>query len=143
MLLALDIGEKRIGLAISDSGLLATPYGVLHRKSKVEDFAYLLQLITELQVQRLIVGLPHSLSGYGETIGPQAQRVMRYVEAMQTVISLPVEYIDESYSTVSAAQFLKATKGGRKTPIDAAAAAVILQNYLDAHRSEPNSDFGL
>ena len=129
-LIALDIGERRIGIAISDSGVLATPHSVLHRKSKKEDFARLAHLITELKVERVIVGLPYSLSGH-EPIGPQARRVKRYAEALTKVVKIPLEYFDESYSTVEARDYL-ATSGQKKVPLDAAAAAVILQNYLDA-----------
>lgn len=139
--MALDIGERRIGIAVSDSGILATPHSVLHRKSKTEDFARLQRMIVELEVERIIVGLPYSLSG-PETIGPQARRIMRYVEALAKTVDVPFEYFDESYSTVDAEAYLAVRSSGDvdkrksgkrgKTPIDAAAAAVILQNYLDA-----------
>jgi len=129
-LMALDIGERRIGIAVSDSGILATPHSVLQRKSKAEDFARLGHLITELKIERIIVGLPYSLSD-PEEIGPQARRVQRYAEAMAVTLSIPIEYFDERYSTVDAAAYL-AIRGQKKIAIDAAAAAVILQNYLDS-----------
>ncbi len=127
-LMALDIGERRIGIAISDSGVLATPHSVLRRASKKEDFDRLARLIAELKIDRLIIGLPYSLSG-DDAMGPQARRVKRYAEALGQVISIPYEYVDESYSTVEAGHYLAAT-GRKKVPLDAAAAAVILQNYL-------------
>lgn len=129
-LMALDVGERRIGIAISDSGILATPHSVLQRKSKKEDFDRLQRLIDELNVKRVIVGMPYSLSGH-ETMGPQARRVKKYAEALAKNIPAPIEYFDESYSTADAEAYLTAA-GKKKTPIDAAAAAVILQNYLDA-----------
>jgi putative Holliday junction resolvase len=132
-LMALDIGERRIGIAVSDSGIFSRPHSVLHRKSKKEDFARLARLIEAFGVERLIIGLPYSLNG-AEDIGPQARRVQRYAEALCQVISAPCEYFDESYSTVDAEQYLAAA-GKKKVPIDAAAAAVILQHYLDAARS--------
>jgi len=134
-LMALDIGERRIGVAISDSGVLATPHSVLYRKSKKEDFDRLRRLIVELKIERIIVGLPYSLSGH-ETIGPQARRVIRYAESLAETIMIPLEFFDESYSTVDAKDYL-ATSGQKKVPLDAAAAAVILQNYLDAAGSAP------
>lgn len=134
-LLALDVGTRRIGLATSESGVFAKPYGVLHRKSKKEDFARLHRLITELKIERVIVGLPYSLSGH-EEIGPQARQVKRYAEALAEVIPVPVEYFDESYSTADAQAQLFGS-GQKKVPIDAAAAAVILQNYLDALKNKP------
>lgn len=129
-LMALDIGERRIGIAISDSGVLATPHSVLHRTSKKEDFARLARLISELKIDRLIIGLPYSLSG-DDRMGAQARRVKRYAEALGQTIATPCDYVDESYSTVEAGHYLALT-GRKKVAIDAAAAAVILQNYLDA-----------
>lgn len=129
-LMGLDIGERRIGIAISESGILATPHGVLQRKTKKEDFARLGRLVTELKIEGVVVGLPYSLNGL-ELLGPQARRVKRFAEALAKTLSVPVDYFDESYSTVEAQAFLVAG-GQKKTPIDAAAAAVILQNYLDA-----------
>ena len=128
-LMALDIGDRRIGIAVSDSGILATPHSVLHRKSKKEDFAKLQQLMRLLETELVIVGIPYSLSGH-EKIGPQARRVMRYAAALADVIEVPIEYFDESYSTVEAENYLHAA-GQKRVPIDAAAAAVILQNYLN------------
>jgi len=128
-LMALDVGERRIGIAISESGIFAAPHSVLPRKSKKEDFVRLRRMINELKIERIIVGLPYSLSG-PERVGPQARRIKRYAEALAESISVPIEYVDESYSTVDAEQFLQAS-GQKKIPIDAAAAAVILQNYLD------------
>ena len=129
-LMALDIGERRIGLATSDSGILATPHSVLHRKSKQEDFARLQRLITELRIDKLIVGMPYSLSA-PDGIGPQAQRIRRYADLLAEQLTIPLEFFDERYSTVDAQAALEAM-GRKKIPIDAAAAAVILQNYLDA-----------
>lgn len=136
-LMALDIGERRIGIAISESGVLATPHSVLYRKSRSEDFEKLRHLIMELKIQRVIVGLPYSLSGH-ETIGPQARRVKRYAEALAKTLTIPFEYFDESYSTVDAKDYLVAS-GQKKIPLDAAAAAVILQNYLDTLGSIPDN----
>jgi putative Holliday junction resolvase len=140
-LMALDIGERRIGIAVSESGILATPHSILYRQSKKEDFARLRRMIEALKVERVVVGLPYSLSG-PEKIGPQARRVKRYAEALAKTVHVPFEYFDESYSTVDAEAYLAArvpekemdrpkSKRGQ-VPIDAAAAAVILQNYLDA-----------
>ncbi|MCG3208715.1 MAG: putative pre-16S rRNA nuclease [Anaerolineae bacterium] len=135
--MALDVGERRIGIATSDSGVFAKPHSVLHRKSKKEDFARLQRLITELKIERVIVGLPYSLSG-DDPLGPQARRVQRYAEALAAEIDVPIDYFDESYSTVDAEAFLAAA-GRKKIPIDAAAAAVILQNYLDAENRNQES----
>jgi putative Holliday junction resolvase len=135
--MALDIGERRIGIAVSESGILATPHSVLQRKSKQEDFSRLGRLMAELKIERVIVGLPYSLSG-PEKVGPQARQVKRYAEALAATTPIPFEYFDESYSTVDATTFLQLS-GQKKVPIDAAAAAVILQNYLDSLKSNPTN----
>jgi len=138
--MALDVGEKRVGIAVSESGLLAAPHSVLHRKSKKEDFDYLQRLVEELKIDRIIIGLPYSLTGE-EKMGPQARRIKRYADALAQSVDAPLEFFDESYSTVDAETYLAAPsfeegrrKSGKrgKAPIDAAAAAVILQNYLDS-----------
>jgi putative Holliday junction resolvase len=131
-LMALDIGERRIGIAISESGILATPYQVLLRQTKNQDFTRLNRLITDLKIERIIIGLPYSLSAE-QKMGPQARRVKRYGDALAKAVSVPCEYFDESYSTVDANAYLSAT-GQKKIPLDAAAAAVILQSYLDMTR---------
>ncbi|MEW5956237.1 MAG: Holliday junction resolvase RuvX [Chloroflexota bacterium] len=129
--MALDVGERRIGIAISESGMLATPYQVLLRKTKKEDLARLNRLMTDLKIERVIIGLPYSLSAE-ERLGPQARRVKRFGEALAKIINIPCEYFDESYSTVDAESYLAASGRQKKVPLDAAAAAVILQSYLDA-----------
>lgn len=139
-LMALDVGERRIGIAVSESGVFASPHSILNRASKKEDFTRLGRLVTELQIERVIVGLPYSLNE-AESLGPQARRIKRYADALAETLSIPLEYFDESYSTVDAQTFLIASrrrKTGRlqKAPIDDAAAAVILQKYLDSVKEE-------
>ena len=129
IVLALDVGERRVGIAISHSGVFATPHSVLHRKSKKEDFARLQRLCTELGVERIVVGLPYTLED--NALGPQARRIKRYAAALSNAIPIPLEYCDESYSTADAKAYLAAT-GKKNISIDAAAAAVILQQYLDS-----------
>jgi putative pre-16S rRNA nuclease len=134
--LALDVGERRIGVAVSE-GLLATPHSVIHRRSKAQDFAAVARLVAELGAEKVVVGLPLSLSG---DVGPQARRVTRYAQALARALPVPVELYDERYSTVTADELL--AEGGRKrrrTPIDAAAAAVILQEYLANIKSQTSS----
>lgn len=130
--MALDFGERRIGVAISDpTGTLATPHTVIRRRSKVEDFAAVAHLVAELEAERVVVGLPLSLNG---EIGPQARRVMRYTQALKQTLDVPVELFDERYSTVTADELLTESGRKRRVPIDAAAAAVILQDYLESQR---------
>jgi putative Holliday junction resolvase len=130
--IALDVGERRIGVAVSDpTGTLATPHSVIHRRSKAEDFAAVARLVIELEVERVVVGLPLSLNG---EVGPQARRVSRYAQALARTLDVPVELHDERYSTITADALLAESGRKRRVPIDAAAAAVILQDYLDSQR---------
>ncbi len=131
-LLSLDIGEARIGVAVADElGLLATPLTVLRRRpTRAEDFAALARLAAQHKAAGVLVGLPLDSQG---GVGPQARRVRRYTNYLAQALPLPVAFWDESYSTTDAAGLLQAS-GGR-TPIDAAAAAVILGSYLEARRA--------
>jgi putative Holliday junction resolvase len=93
------------------------------------DFAAVARLVAELEVERVVVGLPLSLNG---EIGPQARRVTRYAQALAQALEVPVELYDERYSTVTADALLAESGRKRRVSIDAAAAAVILQDYLES-----------
>ncbi len=135
--LALDVGERRVGIAISDpTGTVARPLQTLVRGSREEDFAAIATLVTEHDVGLVVVGQPLSLDG---TEGPQARRVARYAEAL--VARLPVRVVswDERFTTAAADEILcqsRTEKERRRAraegELDAIAAAVILQNYLDS-----------
>jgi len=148
-LMALDVGEIRIGVALSDaSGFLASPYTTLHTtRDETTTWTAIQQLIEETEAQGLIVGLPVSLDG---EIHAQAERIMAFTERLKAHISLPVTFWDERLSTVEAERLLaerglnprgrkKGQRGGHRRgkraglEIDALAAAVILQGYLDQH----------
>ncbi len=130
--MALDVGERRIGVAVSDpTGTLATPHTVIQRRSKTEDFAAVARLVAELEIERVVVGLPLTLNG---EMGPQARRVTRYSRALAQSLDVPLELYDERYSTVTADELLAESGRKRRVPIDAAAAAVILQDYLESRR---------
>lgn len=131
-LLALDIGDRRIGVAISDeSQLLARPLTTIKRASRREDFEKIGRLIVEHNVVRVIAGLPRTLRGEE---GSQARRVRRYVEALAAAMDVPVEFQDERYTSIEAEEKLRLGSQRRaraKGEIDAAAAAIILQDYLN------------
>jgi len=131
--MALDLGERRIGVAISDpTRILARSLCVLERRSKKEDFTAIAELVREHGVDLVVVGHPRSLDG---TIGPQARRVQRYADALAEVLPVPLILWDERLSTSTAEQLMiEAGRPARKRRkrIDAVAAAVILQDYLDA-----------
>lgn len=134
-LLALDVGERRIGVAVSDpSGTVARPLTAVTRASRQADFAAIAQLVAEYEVERLIVGLPLSLNG---SEGPQARQTRRYAERLAEALTVPVELCDERYSTVTAEEILwgkgrRSRRQRARGEVDATAAAVLLQAYLDA-----------
>jgi len=133
-LLALDIGDKRIGVAVSDeSQLLARPLTTVARASKRQDFERIARLAAEHNATRVIVGLPRTLRGEE---GPQAKRVRRYADALSAAVGLPIAFQDERYSSVEAEERLAASRKRRsREAIDAAAAAIILQDYLNQRTS--------
>jgi len=140
-LLALDVGDRRVGVAVSDAtGLIATPLTVLRRKSKAEDFARIARLAREQGAEGLVVGHPLDEDG---SAGPQARRIERYAEALREALqveglALPIHFQDERLSTQRAQEAMIAAGRGaqdRRTRIDAVAAAVILQDYLDELRN--------
>lgn len=134
-LLALDVGERRIGVAVSDpTGIVARPLTTIVRASRKKDFKNIARLVEENQVGKVVVGLPLSLDG---TEGPQAQQIRRYGERLAQTLSVPILFWDERYSTVTAKELLK-DRGKRRSAredIDAVAAAVFLQSFLDAQAS--------
>lgn len=132
--MALDLGEKRIGVAVSDATrTIAKAYGVIIRKSRLEDFQRYSAIINEEEVTLLVMGLPVPLSGVE---GQRAAWVRDYTAELSRHIDVPIEFWDESFSTKQAEASLRARgKKGKKMKerVDAVAAAFILQDYLDAH----------
>jgi putative Holliday junction resolvase len=139
-LLGLDVGDRRIGIAVSDDmGTIATPLEVLHRTSKAQDFQRIATVIREQHAARLVVG--HPLDDDGRA-GPQAQRIERFVAALTGALQaggldLPITFWDERFSTQRAEEIV--SLAGRRPRqrsgyLDAVAAAVILQDYLDEQR---------
>jgi len=126
-----------VGIAISDpTGTLARPLQTLVRGSRDEDFAAIAGLVAEHDVGLVVVGCPLSLDG---TEGPQARRVTRYADALAATLAVRVVLWDERYTTVEAHEILR-RRGGKgdlrrarvEGWVDAIAAAVILQSYLDS-----------
>ena len=133
--LALDFGERRIGVALSDpTRMLASPLTTLSRGRDGSDVAEVLRLAAENDVGEIVIGMPVSLSGRR---GPQADRVTRFAEALRRATDIPVLSADERYSTVQAERSLRESgvePSRERSRVDAAAAAVILQSYLDSKR---------
>ncbi len=130
--LALDIGEKRIGVAVSDpAGIVATPVTALDAEEVERDPSALRELAEERDVQVVVIGLPVTLAGEE---GPQAVRVRAAAERIGAALGLPIEWWDERLSSATARRAL--AEGGvsaRKSrgDVDRLAAAVFLQTFLD------------
>jgi putative pre-16S rRNA nuclease len=129
-LLALDLGRARHGVAVCDpSGTLATPLAILRRHdTRADDFAELQALVDRERARGVLVGLP--VQGQGGR-GEQARWVMRYAGRMAGFLSVPVAFWDESLSTHDASELVTSRAG---KPLDAAAAALFLQDFLEARR---------
>jgi len=130
--MALDVGERRVGVAMSDlSQTLASPYTTLQAHPQAVLFQKIQQLIIKEEVVALVVGLPISLNGQE---GPQAQRIRQFIEALLTCVSVPLQTCDERYTTAEAQRMM--IEAGlrpeqRKAKIDEVAASIILQDYLN------------
>ena len=134
--LALDVGDKRIGVAVSDTlGILATPLTAVERTSDVKAIDSILEIAGDQEVGEIVVGLPVSLSG---RFSDQTKTVVAFTRKLEARSPVPVKMSDERYSTLEAERLLSQSKPKRarsRGEIDAAAAAVILQSYLDARTS--------
>jgi len=131
-ILAVDPGEKNLGIAISDpTGTIANPLTVLKHVSRPLDAAAIAQLAADHQAERIIVG--QALDDDGQPT-PEGRRAGRLAEALQAQTDLPIELWDESGSTQAARQArlaMGASRRKRRGHLDDLAAAYILQTYLD------------
>jgi putative Holliday junction resolvase len=132
-LLGIDHGRKVIGLATCDPlGIVASPLRLLHRKSKKEDFATIAAIVTEIGAVEIICGVPlppPDFEGYS-----QADTVRLWAGRLAAHVAVPVRLWDETLSSEEAAYRIDESGAGARDRIDDAAAAVILQSYLDALR---------
>src|SRR5664279_593834 len=131
--LGIDLGSRRIGVAVSDGlGLTAQPRTTIARHGGVRDLDAIGAAAKEADADRIVLGLPVDPEGQE---GPAAQRARVFADKLQAALGLPVELIDESFSTVEAQEVLLAanvSRAKRKQVVDKMAAAVILQRWLDA-----------
>ena len=128
--LGLDIGDIRVGVAISDPlGILASPLAIINRFDEQAAIEKIVSIVRQHEVGQVIAGLPLNMDG---SLGEQAEKTKSFVTALSRYIEIPVEYRDERLSTVSAKELVQEVrKTNRNTRYDAAAAALILQSYLD------------
>lgn len=142
--LGIDLGTRRVGVAVSDrSGTIASPLVVLERTgSQARDHRAIAALVSEEEAQVVVVGLPLNMDG---TAGPAARAAVAEAKALATVVGVPVLSFDERRTTVTAQQAMRAagTKArDQRSAVDKVAAAVMLQQWLDAGRPglEPTGD---
>ena len=131
--IGIDLGEKRIGVAISDSsGSLATPYEVVLRTGdRAQEHRQIRAIVEEVEAEIVVVGLPLSLDG---SQGKAAKAAREEAKAIGQIVSLPLEMHDERFTTVEAERLLK--EQGLKAPerrkvVDKVAAAILLQAWMD------------
>ncbi|MBI4202836.1 MAG: Holliday junction resolvase RuvX [Chloroflexi bacterium] len=145
-ILALDVGDKRIGMAVcGEARRIATPLGTIRRKGLARDLAVILECAAQQKAGLILVGLPISLSG---ALGPQAHRTLVLCDTLRKAIAehnapFTVETWDERYTSVEAERLIRQAGGQPsrdKSWLDACAAAVILQSYLDfQQRKQPSA----
>lgn len=131
-ILGLDVGDRTIGVAVSDPFFL-TAQGLLtiRRTSKENDIKQLKEIIEEKNIIRIVVGLPKNMNN---TLGPQSKKVRTFVKALQKEVDLEIVFQDERLTTVSAEKMLisnNVRREKRRKIIDTVAATFILQTYLD------------
>jgi putative Holliday junction resolvase len=136
--LGLDLGSKRIGVALCDpEERVATPLTVVERsKSRSHDHANIARLVEEYEVEAVVVGLPLNMSG---KVTAAAQSAREETEQLRAALGIPVHLYDERLTTVTANRSLMEMEmkaDARRRVVDKVAAAVMLQAYLDHRRNE-------
>lgn len=135
--LAIDLGTRRVGLALSDEGWrFATPYDVLHITSPQQAIEQIRQIVSREGVERLVLGIPLNMD---DTAGPAASSAARWGDELSKLTSKPIIHVDERLSSFEAEQQLierkrggeKLTRGRKKQQLDALVAANLLQEFLD------------
>jgi putative Holliday junction resolvase len=136
-ILALDVGTKTIGVAVSDElGIAAHGVTTIKRVGVKRDIEALRKIINQYSPSEILVGVPYNIDG---TVGKRGQDILRFAEKVKKTFSIPVEFCDESFSTVDAEKMLieaDVSRRKRKRVIDKMAAVFILEGYLERKRSE-------
>lgn len=131
-ILGLDVGEKRIGIAISDEiCLTAQGLDVIERKKNGEDINKIGEIVSQYDVKKIVVGLPKNMDG---SLGPSGKAVKKYARELENTLGVELEFWDERLTTVAAERMLieaDVSRKKRKKVIDKMAAVLILQSFLD------------
>lgn len=133
-----DLGSRRIGIAVSDSeGTVSVPYEVIHRSGdRSADHAAILGIVEETGAEIIVVGMPYSLDG---SVGPAAKKIAAEVDRIRRSSPVDVVTVDERFTTVTADRSLREMSLGaaeRRRMVDAVAASVLLQAWLDRRRED-------
>lgn len=134
--MGLDVGDKTIGVALSDPMfLIANPLETIKRKKASLDIARLVEIINEYDVETIVVGLPKNMNN---SIGPQSMKVMSFVDLLKKLTDKEIIYQDERMTTLQSERVLidmDVRRENRKEHIDKIAASFILQTYLDGRKN--------
>ncbi|MGC8832856.1 MAG: Holliday junction resolvase RuvX [Armatimonadota bacterium] len=137
-ILGLDVGSRRIGVAVSELADVVVPVCVINRGPR--EMEQIAAMVRERGIELVVVGLPTGRSG---EIGPQAQAVLEFVEALRGVLNVPVETWDESFTTAEAEEILieaDLSRAKRRKVLDAAAAVILLRSYLESVQPKCSRD---
>lgn len=138
--LALDVGTKTIGVAVSDElGISARGVTTIKRKQMSKDIDALSRIIDEYNPSEIVIGVPFNVDG---TVGRRGRDILDFADSLRSAFSVQVRLWDESYSTADAEKVLleaNLSRRKRKRVIDKMAAVVILQDYLNSKESSENS----
>ena len=133
--LGLDIGSKRIGLALSDElGITAQGLPTLNRSTPGNDIRKLLEIVRQHKVEKIVIGLPKNMNG---TLGKSAEQVLTFIQEMKVKTAIPVDLWDERLSTIAVTRTLisaNVSRRRRKEVVDKLAAVYILQGFLDSQK---------
>lgn len=136
-IIALDIGDKRIGIALSEPNFsIPLPYKTYERKNSEQDFIYIAELAKEKGAQIIVCGIPYKVDG---TDSFQTQKTRRFIEKLREYTDIPIAEQDERYTTHSAQDLLigaDVRRDKRKQVIDKIAASYILESYLSKQKKE-------
>lgn len=139
--MGLDIGERRIGVAISDEcGFTSQPLGVVHRSDLQTELETIKNLVDRHDVSTVVVGLPRNMNG---TLGPQAEKVLLYVDELVRVLPIRVVTWDERLTTMQVERLLisaNVRRKRRKEVVDKLAASLILEGYMAFEKSKAPLD---
>ena len=131
--MGIDFGMARIGIALSDdTKFLASPFETYKRKNEQDDLQHIINIIQEKKVDEIVCGLPYNMQGEEQEI---AQKTREFIAKLLNNYSIKVEFVDERLSSLMAEEMLKETERDwkkRKERLDAIAASIILQDYLDS-----------